>query len=84
MGEPAKIGLYGRSLGGTFATDLAAKQAQFISFLFVDRSLGTLDRISESRFRGPLSRRLLQYFSRNWVINSYKNFYEAKCYKVLT
>ena len=83
MGEPAKLGCYGRSLGGIFATDLAAKHPEFIDFLLVDRSLGSLDKISESRFKGPLTTSLFNYFSRGWVANSYENFYNFKGFKVV-
>lgn len=83
MGEPAKIGCYGRSLGGVFATNLAVKYQDVISFLYVDRSLGSLDSISATRFQGAYTRQLYRYFSRSWVVDSYKNFYQFKGYKVL-
>jgi homoserine acetyltransferase len=46
LGIEGKIGCFGRSLGGTCATHLAANYPEHISFLFVDRSLGTLKSMS--------------------------------------
>ena len=79
-----KIGCFGRSLGGTMATHLAKNYPQYIDFLFVDRSLGNLYAMSESSFLGSKSKQILDIFSRHWIVQSDKNFYEAKCFKMLT
>ena len=48
LGIKGKIGCFGRSLGGTIATHLANKYPMHIYFLFVDRSLGSLDAMCDS------------------------------------
>jgi len=40
-----KIGCFGRSLGGTMASHLAANYPERIKFLFIDRSLGNLMKV---------------------------------------
>lgn len=70
LGVKGKIGCFGRSLGGTMATHVANNYPDFVDFLFVDRSLGNLDCMSESSFIGNYSIAILRYFSRNWVVNS--------------
>jgi len=52
LGLQGKIGCFGRSLGGTMATHLARYYPQYIDFLLVDRSLGSLKKMSESSFLG--------------------------------
>lgn len=52
------------------ATHVANNYPDFVDFLFVDRSLGNLDCMSESSFIGNYSIAILRYFSRNWVVNS--------------
>ena len=84
MALEGKIGCFGRSIGGTIATHLANNFPQYIEFLFIDRSLGSLDVMSESNFLGTFSRNILSYFSMNWVLNSDRNFLQTKCFKVLT
>ena len=49
----------------------------------VDRSLGSLEKISSSRFLGKYTEKLYQYFSGGWIVDSYKNFYNFKGYKVI-
>jgi pimeloyl-ACP methyl ester carboxylesterase len=46
LGLIGKIGCFGRSLGGTMASHLANNFPEHIDFLFVDRSLGSLEIIS--------------------------------------
>jgi len=46
LGLKGKIGCYGRSLGGTMASHLANHYRQYISFLFVDRSFGSLEEMA--------------------------------------
>lgn len=58
-----KIGCFGRSIGGTIATHLANSYPEHIEFLFIDRSLGSLDVMSESNFLGSFSRNILSHFS---------------------
>lgn len=84
LGVKGKIGCFGRSLGGTMATHVANNYPDFVDFLFVDRSLGNLDCMSESSFIGNYSIAILRYFSRNWVVNSDQNFLNVKCFKMLT
>ena len=50
----------------------------------MDRSLGNLQRMSESSFLGPYSKLIYFYFSRNWVVDSDQNFHQVKCFKLLT
>ena len=66
------------------ATHVANNYPDFVDFLFVDRSLGNLDCMSESSFIGNYSIAILRYFSRNWVVNSDQNFLNVKCFKMLT
>ena len=66
------------------ATHLANSYPQYIDFLFVDRSFGNLHAMSESSFLGSKSRQIFDVFSRNWIVSSDKNFYETKCFKMLT
>lgn len=68
IGVHGKIGCMGRSLGGTIATHLANSYPEFISLLFVDRSLGNLERMSESNFLGDFSKHIYLMFSRNWKV----------------
>lgn len=68
IGAQGKIGCMGRSLGGTIATHLANFYPEFISFLLVDRSLGNLERMSESNFLGDFSKHIYLMFSRNWIV----------------
>jgi len=84
LGAKGKIGCFGRSLGGTMATHIANNYPEFIDFLFVDRSLGNLQRMSESSFVGSYSKSIYYYFSRNWAVNSDQNFHQVKCFKLLT
>lgn len=79
-----KIGCFGRSIGGTIATHLANSYPEYVEFLFIDRSLGSLEVMSESSFLGSCSRKILSHFSQNWVLNSDRNFFETKCFKILT
>lgn len=79
-----KISVYGRSIGGTIATHLANTYPEYIDFLFIDRSLGNLNIISENIIQGRCNKFLVNFFTNNWVINSDKNFYEAQCFKILT
>lgn len=50
------------------ASHLAARFPEVIDFLFVDRSLGNLTSLSESRVLGEYTRSLYKTFSRNWEI----------------
>lgn len=84
IGIKGKIGCFGRSIGGTIATHLAKNYPEYIDFLFIDRSLGSLDVMSESTFLGNYSKKILSYFSQNWVLESDRNFLEAKCFKMLS
>lgn len=84
IGVKGKIGCFGRSIGGTIATHLANNYPEFIDFLFIDRSLGSLNVMSESNFLGDYAPKILNYLSQNWVMESDKNFLEAKCFKMLT
>lgn len=63
LGLKGKIGCFGRSLGGTIATHVANSYPDHISFLFVDRSLGSLEKMSESSFLGPWSPTIFKCFS---------------------
>ena len=84
MQVTGKIGLFGRSLGGTIATHIANKYPEHISFLFTDRSLGSLEKMSKASFQGTYTGAILEYLSPHWVLNSYVNFYEAKCFKMMS
>jgi pimeloyl-ACP methyl ester carboxylesterase len=84
LGLQGKIGCFGRSLGGTMASHIAKNYPQFIEFLFVDRSLGSLEEISQNMIMGRFNQLLFNIFSRGWVLNSAKNFYEAQCFKMVT
>lgn len=77
LGMKGKISVYGRSIGGTIATHLANTYPEYIDFLFIDRSLGNLNTISDNIIQGKCNRFLLNFFTVNWVINSDENFYEA-------
>ena len=59
IGAKAQIGCFGRSIGGTIATHVANQYPQHVKLLFIDRSLGTLDKMSESNFVGDYSRDIL-------------------------
>ena len=63
MGIKGKIGCFGRSLGGSMATHLANNYPQYIKFLFVDRSFGSLKRMSLSSFKGRYNKGILKFFS---------------------
>jgi hypothetical protein len=76
--------VFGRSLGGTMATHIAFNYPDHISFLFSDRSLGSLDCMVEASLVGKFTKKIFNHFSSNWVINSDVNFYEAKCFKMMT
>lgn len=84
LGVKGKIGCFGRSLGGTMATHLACNYPQYIDFLFVDRSLGSLQEMSRSSFKGQYNDAIFECFSQHWVVKSDANFYHAKCFKMLT
>ena len=84
LGLKGQIGVFGRSIGGAMATHLANHYPQYIDFLFVDRSLGSLRTMSQNLMLGEYNMHLLLCFTMNWVIESDKNFYEAKCFKMLT
>ena len=84
LGLIGKIGCFGRSLGGTMASHLANNFGQHIDFLFVDRSLGSLQTISQRLILGSYSETAFNLLSQGWSINNAKNFYEAKCFKMLT
>jgi len=66
------------------ATHLANHYPNDINFLFVDRSLGNLSRMSESNFIGAKTSSILECFSHHWELNSDKNFLGAKCFKMVT
>lgn len=66
------------------ATHLAANYPDDIKFLFIDRSLGTLGSMSESSFLGSKTKLIYKMFSRHWIVNSGNNFYNTKCFKMLT
>lgn len=77
LGLRGKIGVFGRSLGGTFATHLAANYPQHVDFLMVDRSFSSLEAMARNALPGSLNNCLLDFFSRGWVLNSARNFYKA-------
>jgi len=83
LGIKGKIGCFGRSLGGTVATHLANNYPQLIEFLFVDRSFGEINKMSESLMLGSYNRFFFNCFSKGWKIESAKNFYEAHCFKMV-
>ena len=83
LGIKGKIGVFGRSLGGVMATHLAYNYPHIIDFLFVDRSFGNLQSISESLIVGNKTNFLLEFLSNKWVLESDRHFYEAKCFKIL-
>ena len=66
------------------ASHIAKNYPQFIDFLFVDRSLGSLEELAKNMILGSYNQRLFSLFSRGWVINSAQNFYDAQCFKMLT
>jgi pimeloyl-ACP methyl ester carboxylesterase len=84
LGLIGKIGCFGRSLGGTMASHLANNFGEHIDFLFVDRSLGSLQAISQRLILGSYNQSLFNMLTQGWCINNAKNFYEAKCFKMLT
>ena len=65
------------------ATHLAYNYPHIIDFLFVDRSFGNLQSISESLIVGNKTNFLLEFLSNKWVLESDRHFYEAKCFKIL-
>lgn len=83
LGVKGKIGVFGRSLGGVMATYLAHNYPSIIDFLFVDRSFGNLQAISENMVAGSKTNFLLDSLSNKWVVESDRHFYEAKCFKIL-
>lgn len=40
--------------------------------------------MSESSFLGSNTRHIYNMFSRHWIVQSDKNFYQTKCFKMLT
>ena len=50
----------------------------------VDRSLGSLAKMSESSFLGKWTPTIFKVFSHGWILNSDENYYETKCFKMLT
>jgi dipeptidyl aminopeptidase/acylaminoacyl peptidase len=68
IGVTGKIGCFGRSLGGTMATHVAKNYPEFVSFLFVDRSLGNLAKMSQSSFIGKYTPSILELLAPHWVI----------------
>lgn len=85
LGLKGKLGCYGRSMGGTMASHIANHYSEHIDFLFVDRSLGSLSKMAETVIAGTLNKSLYRCFSfGGWEINSYLDFLEAKCFKMLT
>jgi tRNA uridine 5-carbamoylmethylation protein Kti12 len=66
------------------ATHIAFNYPEHISFLFSDRSLGSLDSMVESSLIGKFTKKIFNYFSNNWVINSDINYYKTKCFKMMT
>ena len=63
LGIKGKIGCFGRSLGGTMATHLARNYPEYVDFLFVDRSLGSLQKMSRSSFKGKYSETIFDCIS---------------------
>ena len=84
LGLKGKIGCYGRSLGGTMATHIANHYPQYIKFLFVDRSLGNLEIMAQRIVNGKCNLRLFDCFSQGWSVISDKNYFEAKCFKMVS
>mmetsp|Transcript_23876 Transcript_23876/g.36561 ORF Transcript_23876/g.36561 Transcript_23876/m.36561 type:complete len:170 (+) Transcript_23876:70-579(+) len=84
LGLKGKFGCFGRSLGGTVATHLAKNYPQHIEFLFVDRSFGNINKMSDSLMLGKYNRKFFDIFSKGWKILSAKNFYEANCFKIVS
>jgi len=72
-------------MGGTIATHLANEYPKLIEFLFVDRSFGTLEVMANSLIFGNKNNCLLKTFLfGGWPIRSDVNFYETKCFKIVT
>lgn len=79
-----KIGVYGRSLGGVVACHIAAKFPEKIDLLIADRTFAKLGDLSKRKFPGEGTRWVLKIVSCDWETNNDINFYNAKCYKILT
>jgi pimeloyl-ACP methyl ester carboxylesterase len=71
-------------LGGTLATHLASHYPDHISFLFVDRSFGSITNMSKSLMMGDWNHSLFSTFSCRWRLESAHNFYSAKCFKMVS
>ena len=84
LGLRGKIGVFGRSLGGSFATHLAANYPKHIEFLMVDRSFSSLEAMGRNALAGSCNGCLLDTLGQGWTMLSAKNFYKAECFKLLT
>lgn len=66
------------------ATHLANHYPQHVDFLMIDRSLSSLNEMARNALTGSCNNFLLDWLSRGWALSSDKNFYNAKCFKLLT
>ena len=72
-------------MGGSIASHMANNYPEYIDFLFVDRSFGTLENMANSMIFGDKSTLLFKiFFFGGWQIRSDENFYLANCFKILT
>ena len=84
LGLTGKFGCFGRSLGGTIATYVACNHPRTIDLLMVDRSLGSLQKMSEGSFLGKWTPFIFEIFTQGWKVNSDENYYQTKCFKMIT
>ena len=85
LGVKGKIGCFGRSLGGAMATHIAKNYPQYIEFLFVDRSFGSLSKMADSLMSGSQNMCMFNTFTfGGWSLPSDTNFFETKCFKMMT
>ena len=66
------------------ATHIANNYPEYIKFLFVDRSLGNLDIFAKRIINGSCNNKLFNLFSLGWSVTSDTNFYESKCFKMVS
>ena len=72
LGLNAKIGVYGRSLGGIATSHLA----QYVDMVIVDRSFSNLYDIAFHKFKGFLAVLLFRFGTYGWNSDNHVRFYE--------
>ena len=81
VGQTAKVGAHGTSIGGAVATYLARRG--YVDFLFADRTFCALDEVAKYTL-GNWAKYGLRFLTGWWNTDLTRDFIFASCYKVLS